>query len=290
MDPTRFLDADEDRFESRLLGSARADAPPRGALRRAEAALGFGATAGMVAAATATGTAKAATAHGVVAQVGVASVVKWLGIGVVSGVVVTGGLSYGVPAVLPTFNAPSAQTTNNDVPSKNRPAPRKTTARQVTAAKELSLPVPPSLTEDNAPNAESSPAVRSPVARAPSPVVLPRPSSSQPSPPAALAALGAEPQKSVPTPSLSGELAILERARHALLAQRPEVVLRELDSYARARSTGVFDSEAEILATEALLQQGNVGAAVSRATRALARAPSGPHAARLREIVALGKP
>ena len=294
MDPTRFLDADEDRFESRLLGSARTDTPPGGALRRAEAALGFGVTAGMAAAAAATSTAKAATAHGaahtVVAQVGAASVVKWLGIGIVSGVVVTGGLSYGVPAVLPTFIAPSPQMTSNDAPSKNRQAPRKTTApRTAATTPEFSLPVPPSLAED-VPSAGSPVAAPPSVVPSPSPVAPPRPVAAwRPSPPTSLGALGAEPQKSEPAPSLSGELAILERARHALLAQRPEVVLRELDSYARARSTGVFDSEAEILATEALLQQGNVGAAASRAARALERAPGGPHAARLREIIALGK-
>jgi len=281
MDPTRFLDADEDRFESRLLGSARGDAPPRGALKRTEAALGFGVTAGMVAAAAATGTAKAATAHGVVAQVGAASVVKWVSIGVVSGVVVTGGLSYGVPAALPMFHAPSPPATSIAAPSQNRPPPRRATHRAAPVEAPAATP---------SPTAEDSAVVVAPPPAVPPPAVPPPVVPQRPSAPTALGALGAEPRKIVPTPTLSVELAILERARHALVAQRPEAVLRELDAYARARSTGVFDSEAEILAAEAFLQQGNVGAAASRAARALERSPNGPHAARLREIARLRKP
>jgi hypothetical protein len=91
-------------------------------------------------------------------------------------------------------------------------------------------------------------------------------------------------------PSLSTELAVLERARHALLAQRPDVALQELDAYRRTRSTGVFDAEADVLEIEAFVQQGNLRVARARALRSLEHAPGGPHAARLREIVANGKP
>jgi hypothetical protein len=288
MDPTRLLDADEDRFETRLLGAARDDAPPRGALRRAEVALGFGVSAGMVATAAATGTAKAATAHigaahTVVAQVGAASVLKWLGIGLVSGAVVTGGLRYAVTVALPAPVArPSA--TQIEAPLQNRKSARRTAPRRTPAGAPVEdrsafteLPVPAPMT----PEADEPPVEPKIVA----PARAPRSSSL-----GALGAIGVKPDGSARAPSLSAELSILERARHALLEQRPGAVLRELDAYKRARRTSVFDAEAEMLAIEAFLQQGNVVAARARAERSLEQAPGGPHAARLREIVAARKP
>ena len=46
-------------------------------------------------------------------------------------------------------------------------------------------------------------------------------------------------------------------------------------------------AEAELLRIEALVQRGDVTTARAQAARALAAAPNGPHAARLREIASL---
>src|SRR4051812_18724310 len=96
MDPTRLLEEDDSHFEARLLRTARRDDPPAEAMNRAAVALGFGVSA--TAAATATAVAKAATGHAVashtVGTLGAASLAKWVGIGVVSGLVVTSGIRY----------------------------------------------------------------------------------------------------------------------------------------------------------------------------------------------------
>jgi hypothetical protein len=81
-------------------------------------------------------------------------------------------------------------------------------------------------------------------------------------------------------------VAILERARRALFAGRPDATLQELDAYERLPNKAVLRSEAGLLRIEALIRKGNLGAAQALARRSLERAPNGPHARRLREIVA----
>src|SRR5882757_8620467 len=84
MEPRRLLEEDEDRFELRLLRSARRDEAPPGAALRAAVALGFGAGATVV----------ASSAHGApaVAKTTVAVLAKWFGLGIVSGLAVSGSV------------------------------------------------------------------------------------------------------------------------------------------------------------------------------------------------------
>jgi hypothetical protein len=280
MRKARFVD--EDRFEGRLLRAASEDAPPREAMARAEAALGIGIGIGATMAATATATAKAASAQAgaghVATHLGIVSIAKWVGVGLVSGAVVTGGLRFGADADL-RARAVRRFATNSNSPSPNHARVQHTTTH-VTPAPRLDAPPPEALPV--APSLEPPrPAVRAEARATPAPAhVAEAPLRRVPDPVVAPA------EANAPVASLADELAILARARHAAVAQQPDAVLRELDTYARTPSARLLQAEANMLAIEALLARGDTRAAQARAMRALADAPDGQHAARLREIIA----
>jgi hypothetical protein len=80
-------------------------------------------------------------------------------------------------------------------------------------------------------------------------------------------------------PELAAEVALLERARRALVEKRAEEVLRVLGIYDASPKTGVLDSEAEMLRIEALLRLGHrVAAEHSPAVRSppILRDPTPP--------------
>jgi hypothetical protein len=282
MRPRRIVEDDQDGFEAELLRTALGEEPPRGAIRRAEAALGIGAGLGLSAKATAA--AKTASAHLAAAQgatqVGALSLAKWVGIGVVSGLVVTGGARYAADPMLRGMVSTRSTVTTSAPAHQYAQGSRVTPGISTPAAAER---VP------SAPLAEASSMVPEPTSAdlATAPSRLPVQGTRD-----ALAPSAGRERSRSPANELSGaaslgrELFIIENARHALVAQQPDVVLRELQVYQNTRSTAVFLPEAEMLAIEALLQQGDVIAARSRAARSLDRAPNGPHAARLRVIAA----
>lgn len=80
---------------------------------------------------------------------------------------------------------------------------------------------------------------------------------------------------------------MLERARGALFAGKPDAVLQELIDYERGSGGFRLVSEAELLRIEAMIKKKNLPVAKAMAKRSLDRAPNGPYARRLREIVAL---
>ncbi|HVU04123.1 MAG TPA: hypothetical protein VHE30_20335 [Polyangiaceae bacterium] len=269
MDPTRLLDEEDDRFEARLLRTALRDEPPEGAMNRAALALGVGASAGALV--TAAAGAKAATAGAAashVAKLGAVGIAKWVSIGLVSGLVVTGGIRY---AADPELRAAIVGT----------PEPARAAARTTIPATRPALHA--ALSEPSAEAASEPTKTVEPVREEPkmAPPVLRAPGA----PPVQAAANDPAPAPDLGrTQSLAAELAPLERARRALVTQDAEAALRELDSYERTPRSGVLDAEAEILRVEALLQAGRGSEARALAERSLARAPNGPHAARLREI------
>jgi len=289
--PTRLLD--EDRFEAELLRTALSEEPTRGALSRAEAALGVGVGAGLTS--VMTGTAKAAAAHAgadhTAAHAGVVSIVKWVGIGVVSSVVVTGGVRFAAdPAlrarVFREAVTSSATTESRAVASKRAKHVRAPVAKavDVTAASSAEETTPveaPSAQEPPLPDAPSAVATEAAGAvSSPSPSAVGVATAATSLPPRAVSAVARR-------ASVTEELAVLERARRALRAELPGTALGELDLYWHMPSARVLGAEAELLGIEALLQQGNVSAARANAAAALRRAPGGPHAKRLQEIVAL---
>jgi hypothetical protein len=287
MKPTRFVDDDEGGFAAQLLRSGLSDEPIEGAMKRAETALGLGLGAGLAAkvAATAKGVAKAAAVHlggaNAITQVGVASGVKWVGIGLVSSAVLAGSVHYGaVPALRNVVS--QHVTTSLSAPAKRHPnAPRIVSRSSAPAAADTTTVVsiaesaPGATVTEPAPSAAVTEATPSAATTPPNP----RRDSARAAAPVEVARLA----------SLADELSILARARHALLAKQPGVVLRELDVYAHTPSARVLEAEAEILGIEALVQQGSIREAQARAVRSLGAAPNGPHAARLREIATMPK-
>ena len=79
---------------------------------------------------------------------------------------------------------------------------------------------------------------------------------------------------------------MLERARRALASGSASTALMELDTYEQSARARALGTEATVLRVEALLQSGQRTSAVALAQRLLAAQPRGPHASRLRSVVA----
>jgi TolA-binding protein len=122
------------------------------------------------------------------------------------------------------------------------------------------------------------------IAQAPVPSASPqthaasRSSRSKPAPPA--------PSSSTAQPTeLSGEIALIQRAKQALAIQDPDGALAVLSTYASRYPHGTLPAEAGYLRVQALLAQGDRGAAMEVARRLLAADPRGVLAPKLRAIV-----
>lgn len=258
MDPTRLIDGEGDGFERELLGVARRDGPPSGAVARSAAVLGLAASVSI--SATTAGTASAAGAKATGATFGALSLAKWVGIGAAVGVVTTAGVRLASdPEIV-------AHLLKRDTPAVTVPAHQ---------ASKATIPVLEQPVPAIEPETAGTPAPAAAIPSAPAAALKPRP----------LVAPLAEPAPTEPAPpSLAAEVGALDRARRALLEHRPSGALRALDDYSAARRTSVLEAEAELLRAEALLQAGQRSAAAELAQRALEHAPNGPHAVRLREI------
>jgi hypothetical protein len=88
--------------------------------------------------------------------------------------------------------------------------------------------------------------------------------------------------------AMSAELAALARARTALAARTPAVVLAELESYRRLSRTHILDAEAFVLRIEALVQLGRAAEAATLAKSYLAANPRSPHRVRLAQVARRG--
>jgi TolA-binding protein len=85
---------------------------------------------------------------------------------------------------------------------------------------------------------------------------------------------------------LADEIASLDRARGALGAGDPQKAIRELDRHSREFPRGALAPEAEVLRIESLLRTGQRARAASLARRFLERHGRGPHASRVRSLLA----
>ncbi|AKU94820.1 hypothetical protein AKJ09_01484 [Labilithrix luteola] len=86
--------------------------------------------------------------------------------------------------------------------------------------------------------------------------------------------------------SFNDELAIMESARAALSKNDTDVCIRALDRYERRFPHGMFAEEAPVMRLEALVARGDRDRARSLGESILAKNPDGPHASRIRSLLA----
>jgi outer membrane protein assembly factor BamD (BamD/ComL family) len=85
--------------------------------------------------------------------------------------------------------------------------------------------------------------------------------------------------------SLAEEVALLDRARNALVTGDPSRALFILDSYEHAKVGTTLSAEAALLRIEALVQRGETPRAAALAKEFLRAHPQSPVADRLRAII-----
>jgi hypothetical protein len=306
MDPTRLLEDELDEFERALLRSARVDEPDARAIARAAVALGVGTSALTVAAGSAAATATvtavpgAGTAMGTFSKLGTLVVVKWLSIGVVGGLVTTSGVEIARTAIVASPDEPAAAV------APARPIAKRSSSQPASDLSPIPVPPAPADTADEAPPTAAYADL--PVDPPPAPARAAPPRVARPGSdalPAAAPGAAAGPGAAAPvstaaftppatnradeTPrvvSIAEETAMLDRARRALASGNAASALTELESYDQRARARALSTEAAVLRIEALLQAGQRASAVALAQRLLAAQPNGPHANRLRSIVA----
>jgi hypothetical protein len=240
-----------------LLRCARGDSPSAASRHRAGIAVG------VVAGAGAAGTTAATAAAGSSKVAGAGSSVllsKWIGVAVVSAAIATGA------GVSVRSKDDRASPTRVQAAS----AARAPSAPRPEAAPRLAEGVPSPLVPPSASPTTSSPsaAAGAPTRRAPAPAPkLP----AQPVPPTA--------------PSLTGELASVDRARALLGVGDLRGALDALDAHDRAFKGGILAPEADLLRIEALERSGDDGAAEVLARAFLAAFPNSAQERRVRSLL-----
>jgi hypothetical protein len=273
-----------DEFEALLLHSADDDEPADGALEKVGLALGLSASAlAVVAGASAMATPAAVAGPGatLAQHLGLASLAKWLGVGIAAGLVTGGAAHWAAAPASPPAAQPIVAVAA--LPERS-PSPGVAPVR----AAAPSAPV-------NDPPAESSPelpakaalvgATPSAVEAAP-PAVVPRAETSPEPASAAFAPLDEPaPIAAQPASSLGDETKALDRVRESLAAARPVRALAEIDRYRAQWPRGALAAEAALLRVDALLRSGNRAAAEAEANGLITRAPQSRYATRARALL-----
>jgi len=279
-DPERLLAGAGSEMDRALLASARAD---RGSSRAAQRSL-----AAVAATLAATKTSAAAVST-------VALALKYVGIGVVAGVVsITAVQAVSGPA--PGRAALRSASTRQPTPMKAQPrgehqpaAERTVQALSVDPAEPSLAPPAPALVvaTDARANAQRARGGNShpktttaPVASAPA-----APASAAPEP--AEAAASTQAQSASNPNALAGELAFLDDARRSLAAHDPSSALGALDARERAFGAGLLGPEALLLRIEALLARGDRAQAERLGQTFLKGHTRGPHVTRIRALLSL---
>jgi len=284
-----------DDFDRALLGSARIDSPSSGAVTRAAAALGIAAVAAPAAAAAAT--------TGLAGRAATLSFGKWTIIGALG----VAGAGTGTVAYLGSARTVSPP----DVavaPAPVRPPVPGDAPRAAAPAAELppSPPEPPAAAaarRPSPPGAVALPAaprdVAAPLVPSPSPPVAAFPT--DPAAPAAapggapapgataVAPATAAPPGGAAPVSIAEEVALVDRARHALRQGRAGEAFDTLSLYQSRWPNGALATEVRVLRVEALLRLGQRASAQSDAKAFIAVQPNSRYAARLRELFAPGE-
>jgi len=268
-DPVRFWDEDKGELMRSLLSAAREEQPKHTAIEHTLAVVGVGTVL-----ATAAASSSAASVAGTVGAQGLAAVasakgalgttllvvVKWLGAGVIIGLVAT---SAAYVASQP--NAPAAQ------PSK----PKVALAKQATPEKPA-LAVPSTA----APSAREVTEV--PTAKFPAPSNAALSATAAP-------AMGGVPAEVAQDAQLAAEVSVLDRARQALAQGNAAGAVVSLNEYDARFAHPNLLPEALYLRLEALTLQGDQPGTQAVARRLLRSFPGGPHTARARAVLGLDK-
>jgi hypothetical protein len=295
MEPPRLLAERADEFESALLGSTSLDEPDPHALERAAVALGIGAStltaAGSSAALAGSGVTSSGTTLATNKFVAFV-IIKWLGIGLASGLAVTGSvevlrdvLSSRTEEAPRTVALPPRPTASASMISPVRVKP----AIAESATDEHGLELQPSRARQEPKLASAATSAVSPPAPRPersSTVNTDRSAPPLPSVAAFDPATRSGAASTGPASSLALEVAALQTIRAALAARDPRRALKELDAYAQGAHAHALGTEAAVLRVEALLQAGDRAGAQALARRLLGAQPNGPHTPRLRDVVA----
>jgi hypothetical protein len=245
-EPQRLLQEEQggDELTRSLLRSARDDAPAPHARQKTMIALGLaGGVGATVTAATATSTA-ATLAKGSASV----ALLKWIGVGVLGGVVTVGAV-----AVVQSRNsaapsvAPSVKTAANPAPIE--PAPIQTAAPAAEPAPSAAPIEEPAAKPAEAPKASAKPAEKT---------------------------------------SLADEVAALDVARVALASGNAAAALRALDDHDRRFPGGALGPEATVMRIEALALRGDRASAARLGRAFLDAHPRSPHASRIRTLLSLG--
>jgi hypothetical protein len=235
---------------SALLRAGRDDWPSDEALSRTLNAVGVGvAVVAVTGGAAGAGASAGTAAKGGVALLSFGSVMKWLGVGAVSGVVVAGVAHELTPA------AHSPLVTTATVESKP-PAPARH-AGEKAAAKTESAPGSPTASD-------------------------PEPTKAAAAPHAAPQQRDEKAERGVP---LAAEVALVDRARATLASGKPARALDELSRYETAFPEPRLEPEVLFLRMEAQLAAGDLARARETAEQSIRLFPRSPHAARARQVI-----
>jgi hypothetical protein len=244
-EPRRLLDEPGSSLGQDLLRSARRDAPTRSARARTMIALGVG-TGILGAGVTAAGTSAASTGAG--------GILKWIGIGVLSGGLVVGGAEEARHITTPHIAAPAMK-------GSQQAAARATTPARAFAARVAEPPVAEAAIE-------------------PVPVVADEPAVDAPKPEApARPVVGAH-----RAPSLSEELAEVGAADDALKRGDVERAQELLEQHDKQFGKAMLGPETMVLRMELLAQRGDKQGAASLASQFLAAYPESAYANKVRSI------
>ena len=230
-----------------LLSAGRDEWPSDEALARTLTAVGAGAAAVAVTGAAVAGAGFSAgtAAKGSAVLVSFGSVMKWLGVGALSGVVVA-GVAHGVTPA---------------------PSPR--------AVVERSAPV-------EAPPARALEPAR---AREPKAELAPPPADEAPRPVVSRAAARESDDSAISNAPLAAEVALVDRARAALASGSPARALEDLRTYEAAFREPRLEPEVLYLRMESHLVAGDEARAQDVAAESIRRFPRSPHAARARQVL-----
>jgi hypothetical protein len=273
-----------DDFDRALLGSAHHDVPARGAAARAAAALGI--------AAIATPVAAAAAAAGVAGRAATFSFAKWTIIGALG----VAGAGTGTVAYLganrvaaPPEAAVATAPARGVAPAARAPATVLTPApAPVVAPPPVPESAPSVVGRPALPRAVATPlaapAPPTPATAAAAPATMPAPAATVSAP----AGTAARPGSAGPV-SIAEEVALVDRARHALRQGRAGEAFDTLSLHQSRWPNGVLATEVLVLRVEAQLRLGQRASAQRDARAFVAVQPNSRYATRLRELFAPGE-
>ncbi|HKQ71685.1 MAG TPA: hypothetical protein VJT73_20215 [Polyangiaceae bacterium] len=283
-DPPRLLVTEEMGLGAKLLDSARGDAPPKGARHRALVALGVSGGALLTASVAEGGASLAAQS-----ALGSASASKAFAWAVFAKWASAGALAAAVTAGAVTQMAPSKTS------DEQRAVPFERATVPVAAAAPRPVEVAARAPVDERPRGDERALIDGPrpgraESLAPIEKSVPKGSARLSAPRGVVLGDGDTPGSAAPrglvaAADLADEIALLDRAREALVAGAPDRVLAALDDYDRRFAAGALAMEAKVLKIEALGKEGDLGRAASLAEQFLKQYPKSAHVARVRSLL-----